>query len=390
MFRPQVLVSELSPHHLYRRLSQAILLATLLLLLTAAPSTEAQGRRCWIYNSSITFWLPDSGFLSGDIPLFLNRNCSAPAEGVWNVGEYGAATALNEESAISKCNRYNGHSNNTVRRGGSYWYCRPVSGSSRGSSGGSSGGSGGSSGGGGRSANQPKPSFDGKRPLAGVVVGAEMGTNSGIVFQRMTHHAVGIQSVIDRGVLDVVDVWGNANQYFDVCFPQAGRVLFLDAATAPRTVLEPSNFTRDGYSCAAMSRAGTMVLVKGPTVSTESTESTKSSASVALAQQFIDSTTDPVSSAIDLRNCEVTPEHNLRLRAAPWGEQLDIVPSEITLTASARTQSWFKVTYEETEGWIAAWLSDSEGDCDWEDAGDDSPALASSDNQPTDPVLSVT
>ena len=221
-----------------------------------------------------------------------------------------------------------------------------------------------------------------------------MGTNSGIIFQRMTHHAVGIQSVIDRGVLDVVDVWGNASQYFDVCFPKAGHVLFLDAATSPRTVLEPSNFIRDGYSCAAMSRAGTMVLVQGSTESaesTESTDSTDSSASRALAQQFIDSTTDPVSSAIDLRNCEVTPKHNLRLRAAPWGEQLDIVPSAITLTASARTQSWFKVTYEESEGWIAAWLSDDVGNCDWDDeSGENSPALASSDNQSTSPMLSVT
>ena len=198
----------------------------------------------------------------------------------------------------------------------------------------------------------------------------------------MTHHAVGIQSVIDRGVLDVVDVWGNANQYFEVCFPQAGHVLFLDAATSPRTVLEPSNFIRGDYSCAAMSRAGTMVLVKGPTESTESTESAESSASRALAQQFIDSTTDPVSSAINLRNCEVTPKYNLRLRAAPWGELLGVVPSDTTVTASARTQSWFKVTYDETEGWIAAWLSDDDGNCDWENAGDDSPVLASAASSP--------
>ena len=270
MFQHKYAVREINLHTVSRHLVQAILFsALLLLLLTALPSAEAQGRRCQSLNGSYYYWMPDSGFLSGDVPLFPNSDCNPPDTGVWNMGSAGMVTALSEGSAIEKCNRYNGHSNNTVYQSGLYfWGCRPVTGST----GGSSSGSGGSSGGGGRSANQPKPSFDGKRPLAGVVVGAEMGTNSGIVFQRMTHHAVGIQSVIDRGVLDVVDVWGNANQYFDVCFPQAGHVLFLDAATSPRTVVEPSNFIRDGYSCAAMSRAGTMVLVQGPTESTESTE----------------------------------------------------------------------------------------------------------------------
>ena len=192
---------------------------------------------------------------------------------------------------------------------------------------------------------------------------------------------MGIQSVVDRGVLDVVDVWGYTDQYFEVCFPQRGTVVFLDAATAPRTVIEVSNFVKDGYSCAAMNRAGTMVLVQG---------TGGGSSNQAIAQSFIDSTTDPVDTAIELENCEVTSVHNLNLREKPWGEKLDVIPKNTTVTATARTESWFNVSYEESEGWIGAWLSEVEGKCEWEaDADDETPALASSRLIPADDYLSV-
>ena len=47
------------------------------------------------------------------------------------------------------------------------------------------------------------------------------------------------------------------------------------------------------------------------------------------------------------------------------------------MTASARTQSWLKVMYEENKGWIAGWLVDEEGDCDWAETNRDGPAIAS-------------
>ena len=140
------------------------------------------------------------------------------------------------------------------------------------------------------------------------MVTAELGLNSGIQFQRFDHYAVGEQSVVDRGILDVVDVWGQAAQNYEVCFPQAGAIVFLDAATSPRSLVEVSSYTRDGYTCGAMNRAGTMVLVNG---------SGSAQSSNALAQAFIDSTTDAVSSAIVLDNCSVSSAHNLNLRRSP-------------------------------------------------------------------------
>ena len=377
MFRKQYLVREFDFQPGSRRLGQAVLMAALFLLLLAlAPSAQAQGS-CAVFSSNAFFRLPSSGFIRGTQPFYPTRECAPPSRGSISFGKYGSATDRDRQAAIASCNRHNGSSNMTVGRFGGFWSCRLASNSDSGSSGG--GGSGSGSG----SRNSRRRIAPQQLPLASVRVSAELGMNSGIQFQRFTHYAVGIQSVADMGILDVVDVWGNANQNYEVCFPLSGEIVFLDAATSPRTVVSISWFVRDAYTCGAMDQAGTMVLVEG---------STKSASNAALAQSFIDSTTDPVSSAIDLENCTVTPSHSLNLRAEPWGEKLDIVPKASTLTATARTQSWFKVSYTnaeaeesegedtqaaESEGWIAAWLSEVDGDCDWEADDDDSPALAS-------------
>ena len=90
------------------------------------------------------------------------------------------------------------------------------------------------------------------------------GLYSGIQFQRVPPAGVGIQSVLDLGYLDAVDVWANIGDGYGVCFPQLGQIIFLDAATSPRTVTTIQYFTRDGYTCAFMDRAGTVVLVQAP------------------------------------------------------------------------------------------------------------------------------
>ena len=113
---------------------------------------------------------------------------------------------------------------------------------------------------------------------------------------------------------------------------------------------------------------------------------------------------DPVDTAISLDNCLVTPSHKLNLRAEPWGDVLGIVPKHTTVSATARTQSWFKVRFAEDlessdseddqaepiEGWIAAWLSETEGDCGWDVEDDEGPALASSRFLAQDESFSIT
>ena len=78
---------------------------------------------------------------------------------------------------------------------------------------------------------------------------------------------------------------------------------------------------------------------------------------------------DSVATALDLENCQVTARADLRLRDAPWGEILGVIPGGTEAPANARTPSWFSVTYQGQQGWSAAWLADGEGDCDWTGSG---------------------
>ena len=290
-------------------------------------------------------------------------------------------------AAIRSCIKYTGYKKMSVGPAGAlFWSCKPIKDSDDDSDSGY-----GAPG----SANYRRAEIQAsKLPLGSVKVTAELGLNSGIIFERYDHYAVGVQSVVDRGILDVVDVWGQTSQNYEVCFPQAGAIVFVDAATSPRKVIDLDSFVRDGFTCGAMNRTGQFVLVKG---------SSPSSSNDALAQAFIDATNDDASSAIPLDNCSVSSAHNLNLRDDPWGEKITVVPKNTSVPAVARTESWYKVRFTEAateaedadasveaiEGWIAAWLSQGDGECDWRSEDADSPALASSESAETEGELSI-
>lgn len=369
------------------RLALVFLLAAVVaLLLAAAPSAQAQGRCTPLrYPDYVRL---TSTYMKGTHPIYRNNSCSPPSRGSVNFGKYGTVMGGSRQSAIATCIARTGISKMTA--GPVYstgWSCKPLTGSGK-------SGSGAADGDGSFESEYRQPEIQAsKLPLGSVMVSAELGLNSGIQFQRFDHYAVGVQSVADRGILDVVDVWGQTSQNFEVCFPQAGAIVFLDAATSPRSVVEVDSYVRDGYTCGAMNRAGTLVLVKS---------SSPPKSSQALAQEFINSTTDPLSSAIDLEDCRVSSAHNLNLREEPWGDKITVLPKDTSVPAIARTESWYKVSYAQAdaerdesdisdpaiEGWISAWLSQGDGDCQWRSDDEDSPALASSDNDP-DEDLSI-
>ena len=180
------------------------------------------------------------------------------------------------------------------------------------------------------------------------------GMESGIVFQRRGPGAIGIQKVIDLGFLDAVDVWSNIGSGFSLCFPQIGRIVFLEAATSPRTIHYPEYHHEDGQTCAAMSIAGAMVLVNEP-------ERTVTRISTPIIPPETD---DDIADATDLEDCTVRTQVNLNLRQAPWGQILETMPANTDASVTARTDNWFKVNYKGTEGWSAAWLVNAEGDCE--------------------------
>ena len=245
-----------------------------------------------------------------------------------------------EQSALARCMSHDPKANRVEPTGtiANHWVCLYVW---------RVGGSG-SSGSGSRLPVRPE------RTLDGLQLDAADGMNSGIQFKRLDNYGVGDPKVFEMGFLDAVDIWSHIGGGYEVCFPQAGRIVFLDAATSPRTLLHIDYFHRDGFTCATMDRAGTMALVKAPA-------QTESQSSMPTQRRY----NDPVSSAIALEACSVTPRFNLRLRAAPWDRILDTVPAGEGVAAKARTQSWFRVSYGGQEGWLAAWLANSADGCGW-------------------------
>ena len=91
---------------------------------------------------------------------------------------------------------------------------------------------------------------------------AVYGMRSGIQFQRVDHIGIGIQSIIDLGILDAIDVWGHAGGSYEVCFLQSGFIIFLDAALMPRRPEPGEAYTKEGgWTCASYERVGTVALV---------------------------------------------------------------------------------------------------------------------------------
>ena len=98
----------------------------------------------------------------------------------------------------------------------------------------------------------------------GVAVRATYGMRSGVQCQRLDGGGIGIQSIVDAGFIEAVDIWGYVEQGVEVCFPQAGALLFLDARTAPRAIVPLESTIVSGMTCGAISTPGSIVLVPAP------------------------------------------------------------------------------------------------------------------------------
>ena len=337
-----------------------LLVATfLILLLPGGQVSAALHSGCTAYAFSPDHTLldfPSSSFVSGTRPFFSESTCTTETGETISAGR-GCVYADTEDEAKSVCQSKVGSGSEATRLWDLYpeyqtanqklWKCSA-----------SAGGNGSK-----RKATKRKPVYI---PPTGVSlnktdlsVTAVHGLNSGIECQRVDNAGVGIQWVIDLGVLDAVDVWSFVGLGYEVCFPQSGRIIFLDAAASPRTVLTDISYElRDGYTCAAMKIAGTLVLVPA-----DSLEITPDTSSLGITSAKVDSSGEDISWANDLTNCQVTTDFNLRLRRQPGGESLRLVPRNTTLAATRRTVYWFKVEFNNIDGWIAASLTTTAGDC---------------------------
>ena len=116
----------------------------------------------------------------------------------------------------------------------------------------------------------PRPSAT-ARPLAttcidlnqatGIAVRATYGLASGVQCQRLDGGGIGVQAIVDGGFIDAVDIWGYVEQGVEVCFPQAGRLLFLDARMMPRATAALESTVVNGMTCGAIETPGSIVLM---------------------------------------------------------------------------------------------------------------------------------
>ena len=95
----------------------------------------------------------------------------------------------------------------------------------------------------------------------GIVVHATYGLASGVQCQRLDGGGIGVQAIVDGGFIDAVDIWGYVEQGVEVCFPQAGELLFLDARTMPRAIAPLASTVVNGMTCGAVETPGSIVLM---------------------------------------------------------------------------------------------------------------------------------
>ena len=95
----------------------------------------------------------------------------------------------------------------------------------------------------------------------GMTFEAAYGLDSGVHFRQLDGAGIGIQSIIDAGPLAALDVYGYVEQGVEVCFPQIGRVVFLDARTMPRAITTLPATVRDGMTCVYLDSPGSLVLL---------------------------------------------------------------------------------------------------------------------------------
>ncbi len=95
----------------------------------------------------------------------------------------------------------------------------------------------------------------------GATFRTAFGLDSGVHFRQLDGAGIGIQSIIDAGYLEAFDVYGYVEQGVEVCFPQIGRVIFLDARTMPRAITPLESTVVSGQTCVSINSPGSLVLM---------------------------------------------------------------------------------------------------------------------------------
>ena len=180
--------------------------------------------------------------------------------------------------------------------------------------------------------------------LSDAVVTAEHGLDSGVQCRDVSAAGVGNQTVYDAGFIAAVDIWSDLGPGVEICFPQIGALMFLDAAGAPRVASSLASYGVNGLTCASLNRAGMVVLVQG--------QPTTKTASAVVSEPMVD-------------GCPIRTTGHINFRAEPsWkAERLGVVLRGTTVGAISRIWGWYQINFQGRTGWIVGKYVDNIGNC---------------------------
>ena len=170
------------------------------------------------------------------------------------------------------------------------------------------------------------------------------GYNGNTQCQMVGAAGVGRADLIQRGVIDAVDIWNFKTHDVQVCFRNKGGLVFLDAAYAPRMLVELDAFERDGMTCGLINRAGTVALLASDEPGGAPADAPAADSAPA---------TLPTVDAIPASDCQIKLEETLFLRATPGGEIIGLVWLYSEVPVYAITGDWYKIEFEGVAGYIS-------------------------------------
>lgn len=170
---------------------------------------------------------------------------------------------------------------------------------------------------------------------------------------------VGNNAVIGLGVIHAVDVYTTNRTEVSgttVCLRGSGDLIFLNALFSPREPQRLPANNQAGYRCVVIPGQGMLVMVGG---------SDGVAGGPAPAAPAEPSRPVSVVAGVPLTGCRITTEYMINIRSAPSLDSvvLDMVPYQTTLTATERTEDWFRVVYLDFQGWISADYLTPAGTC---------------------------
>ncbi|MDE2636389.1 MAG: SH3 domain-containing protein [Chloroflexota bacterium] len=147
---------------------------------------------------------------------------------------------------------------------------------------------------------------------------------------------IGRMDLIERGFIVAVDVWNYVNGAVEVCFRNAGALVFLDATYLHRMLVDLESYERAGMTCGAIDRIGTVVLLEAAAPAADET-----------------STALPTLDAIPQSDCQIKLMETLFLRAEPAGAIIGLVWLYSEVPVFEVNGDWYKIEFEGKMGYIS-------------------------------------